>query len=81
MPRYYFHLTDGTQELGNARGLDLPGNAAARDEAVVFAHELRDGKAMPGRNWDDWFVEIKDAHGHLVDRIPIASVPGRPVAM
>jgi hypothetical protein len=36
---------------------------------------------MPGRNWDDWFVEIKDAHGHLVDRIPIASVPGRPVGV
>jgi hypothetical protein len=32
MPRYYFHLTDGKETLKNPKGLDLPGNAAAREE-------------------------------------------------
>ncbi|MGB8444079.1 MAG: hypothetical protein WCE32_06750, partial [Pseudolabrys sp.] len=34
MPRYYFHLTDGKQLLNNHKGIDLPGNAAAREDAV-----------------------------------------------
>jgi hypothetical protein len=35
MPRYYFHLTDGKQVLDNHKGIDLPGNAAARTDAVA----------------------------------------------
>ena len=31
MPRYYFHLTDGKQVLNNHKGIDLSGNAAARE--------------------------------------------------
>lgn len=75
MPRYHFHLTNGQEILDNPKGLDLPGNAAAREEAVVLARELKEGKAMPGRNWDGWFVEIKDDHGHRVDSVPIDVVP------
>ncbi len=35
MPRYYFHLTDGKQVLNNHKGIDLPGNAAAREDAAA----------------------------------------------
>ena len=78
MPRYYFHVTDGRETLENPKGMDLPGNAAAREEAVVLANELRHGKAKPGRSWQGWFVTIKDQHGHQVDSVPIAPrVAGR----
>jgi hypothetical protein len=30
MPRYYFHVTNGKESLENPKGVDLPGNAAAR---------------------------------------------------
>jgi Domain of unknown function (DUF6894) len=36
-PRYYFHLTDGKQVLNNHKGIDLSGNAAAREDAVALA--------------------------------------------
>jgi hypothetical protein len=48
MPRYYFRLTDGKRTLDNHRGIDLPGNAAARTDAVALAHDLKQGHAMSG---------------------------------
>jgi len=54
---------------------DLPGNAAARQEAVVLAGELRHGKVMRGRSWQGWFVSVVDQHGHQVDSVPIADMP------
>ena len=71
MPRYYFHLTDGKNVLTNHQGVDLPGNAAAREDAVDLARDLKHGKTMPGWKWDGWFVAIVDAHGHKVDEVPI----------
>jgi len=78
MVRYYFHLSDGKQVLKTGKGLDLLGNAAAREEALILARELKDGKVMPGRNWDGWFVKIVDQHGHQVDIVPIDVVPEQP---
>jgi hypothetical protein len=78
MARYYFHLTDGKQVLTTHEGVDLPGNAAAREEALRFAGELKLGKTMPDRNWDDWFVTIVNEHGHKVDTIPVAIAAGKP---
>jgi hypothetical protein len=41
MPRYYFHLTDGEQVLNNHKGIDLSGNAAAREDALALARRLK----------------------------------------
>ncbi|MGC1925588.1 MAG: hypothetical protein WA706_17460 [Pseudolabrys sp.] len=51
MPRYYFHLTDGKQVLSNHKGIDLPGDAAAREDALALARDLKHGAVMPGWNW------------------------------
>jgi hypothetical protein len=76
MPRYYLHITDGDEVLENPKGLDLPGPAAARDEALLLARELKDGRLMPERKWDGWFVSIVDQHGREIERIPIDVVTG-----
>jgi hypothetical protein len=72
MPRYYFRLTDGKRALDNHRGIDLPGNAAARSDAMALAHDLKQGHAMSGWDWTGWFVAIVDQHGRKVDEVPIA---------
>ena len=72
MPRYYFRLTDGKEVLSNHQGTDLPGPAAARENAVAFARDLRLGAVMPGFNWDGWFVTVVDEHGRQVEEVPIA---------
>ena len=70
----YFHLTDGKQVLNNRKGIDLSGNAAARDDALALARDLKHGAVMPGWDWTGWFVTIVDQHGHKVDKVPIADV-------
>ena len=40
MARYFFRLTDGKQVLNNHKGIDLPGPAAAREDAVALARDL-----------------------------------------
>ena len=56
--RYFFRLTDGTDELNPHQGIELLGNAAARDEAVRFATRRQAAGAPPGRGWDGWFVRF-----------------------
>jgi hypothetical protein len=76
--RYFFRLTDGTNELNPHEGIDLLGNAAARDEAVKFARGIKAQKAPPGRNWDGWFLRIVDQHGNEIDTVPLDAVPDGP---
>ncbi len=74
MPRYYFRLTDGAQVLQNHKGIDLSGNAAARDDAVALAHHLKQGAVMQGWDWCGWFISIVDSHGHKVDEVSVTDV-------
>jgi hypothetical protein len=73
MARYYFHLTDGKQVLSNHSGIDLPGDAAAREDALALARDLKGGAAMPGWDWTGWFVAIVDEHGRKIDEVPLAA--------
>ena len=77
--RYFFRLTDGTNELNPHEGIDLLGNAAAREEAFKFARQIKMQKAEPGKSWDGWFVRIVDAHGKEIDTVPFDAVPDEPV--
>jgi hypothetical protein len=77
--RYFFRLTDGKDELNPHQGIELLGNAAAREEALRFARGVKAGGAPPGRrNWDGWFVRIVDEHGKQIDTVPFDAVPDGP---
>jgi hypothetical protein len=69
MARYYFHLTDGTDVLDDPDGLDLPGKAAARAEAMLVAADVK--TRFKPRDWSGWFVQIVDGQGRQVDRFPV----------
>jgi hypothetical protein len=72
MALYFFRLTNGKQVLDNHQGIDLPGDAAARTDAVALARDLSHGAALPGWDWAGWFVAIVDQEGRRVDEVPIA---------
>lgn len=78
MPRYYFEVTDGKQRLRPPHGIDLLGNAAAREEAVRLAYDLK--RAEAHRDWDGWFIKVTDSHGHSIDTVPIDVTPDEPPA-
>lgn len=73
MPRYFFHLTDGTEVLDDPDGLDLPGDAAARDEAMLVASDVK--TRFKPRDWSGWFVQILDEGGRPIDRFPVIATP------
>ena len=73
MPRYFFHLTDGARVLDDPDGLDLPGNAAARAEAMLVAADVN--TSFRPRNWSRWSVRIVDEHGKQVDSFPVVVPP------
>ena len=77
--RYFFRLSDGSNELNPHEGIDLFGNAAAREEALKFAREVKMQKATPGKTWNGWFVRIIDQHGNEIDTVPLDAVPDEPV--
>lgn len=76
--RYFFRLTDGKEELSPHQGIELLGNAAAREEAVRFARDIKAGKLLPERQWTGWFVRVVDQHGKEVDTVPLDAVPEGP---
>lgn len=81
MPRYFFQVTNGEQVLDppNPDGVDLPGDAAARDQAAIIARDLKhaeDGPGdLPGDSWDGWFVRIVDENAQEIDSVSIADAP------
>jgi hypothetical protein len=73
MPHYYFHLTDGADVLDDPDGLDLPGEAAAREEAALVAADVK--TRFRPRDWNGWVVRIVDDQGRQVDSVPVIA-PG-----
>ena len=74
MPRYFFHLTDGNRVLDDPDGLELPGEAGAREEAVLVAGDLKD--RLRPRDWAGWVVSIRDEQGNHVDSVPVIAPGG-----
>ena len=74
MPHYRFHLTDGRRRIDDSEGLELAGDAAAREEALRVGRLLVKRHGEPARDGSRWFVAITDAHGREIDRVPLAII-------
>jgi hypothetical protein len=61
MPRYFFHVRDGTLVLDDI-GVELPDVAFALAIAIQLSTEiLKDGMVRPSRNDLRWRVEVTDS--------------------
>ena len=72
--RYFFHFLSGDDRLDDDLGIDHPGLAGARAEALraareMIAESLRRNVPVP----DDSVIEITDDSGRLVDRISLVA--------
>jgi hypothetical protein len=66
MPRYFFHVHDGT-DRPDREGVDLPSLAEAREQAVVTAAEmLRDIDGAFWRGPHEWVMRVVDKDGRRV---------------
>lgn len=74
MPRYFFHLTDGTIEFTNSTGIELPGIASMRQHATEQIRKLSD--AIPKHTiaiWSKWKIIAVDSAGNKVVEIGVST--------
>ena len=67
MPRYFFHVREGSTLNRDAEGQELPDVEAARKEASSASREILGEKLLHGGSLDSRTIEIADETGHIVD--------------
>jgi hypothetical protein len=75
MPRFFFHVRSGDQTLSQDElGLDYPDAETACREAVRAARGLEEVFAARKENPGDFALEIEDASGEVVARLPFSEI-------
>ena len=69
MPRYFFHVREGSVLNRDEEGQELPNAEAARREAISSAREILGEKLLHGGSLNHRTIEIADETGHVVDVI------------
>lgn len=69
MPRYYFHICNGTGFVQDEEGLELPDLDAARAEAVRSARSIMASDVQRGMLDLSSFIEIEDENQRLVQTL------------
>ena len=69
MPRYYFHVCNGTGFVQDEEGQELPDLEAARAEAIRNARSIMASDVQRGMLDLSSFIEIEDANSQLVDTL------------
>src|SRR3954468_20419394 len=67
MPRYFFHVRQGTVLSRDEEGQELPDAEAARREAVNSTREILGEKLLHGGSLDHRTIEIADETGRVGD--------------
>ena len=67
MPRYFFHVREGSVLHRDTEGQELPDAEAARREAINSSREMLGEKLLHGGSLDSRSIEIADETGHVVD--------------
>jgi hypothetical protein len=69
MPRYYFHVREGSEISHDREGQELPDVEAARREAINANREILGEKLLHGGALNSRTIEIADESGHIVDTV------------
>lgn len=74
MPRYFFHVRDGSVLCRDSEGQELPDAEAARLEAINCSREMLGECLLHGGTIHHDSIEIADETGHVVDVIDTRDV-------
>jgi hypothetical protein len=67
MPRYFFHVREGSELSRDSEGQELADTEAARAEAISSGREILGEKLLHGGSLDHRQIEIADETGHVVE--------------
>lgn len=74
MPRYFFHVREGSELTRDTEGQELANTEAARAEAISTGREMLGEKLLHGGRLNNRQIEIADETGHVVDTISARDV-------
>ncbi|HEY0265962.1 MAG TPA: hypothetical protein VGC16_04375 [Rhizomicrobium sp.] len=74
MPRYFFHVREGSTLSRDLEGQELPDAEAARREAISASREILGDKLLHGGSLNSRTIEIADETGHVVDVVSSGDV-------
>lgn len=83
MPRYYFHVCNGSGFTEDEEGKELPDEEAARKEAILGLRDIGAGELRLGEMNLGSFIEVEDEAHRLVmtvnfsDAVRIANERGQ----
>ena len=69
MPRYFFHVREGSELTRDTEGQELANTEAARAEAISTGREMLGEKLLHGGRLNNRQIAISDETGHVVDTI------------
>jgi len=76
--RFYFNLTNGTDVVRDADGIELSDANSALLHAAKAIEELRAEDPSSAESWHGWTLEIVDASGRMVHCLPLAGPSSGP---
>jgi hypothetical protein len=74
MPRFYFHIISDMDFIEDAEGVELVGEAEAREEAIDAAREILAEIVRKGDVIDGQVFDVRDATGTKVFILPFRDV-------
>lgn len=74
MPRFYFHVRDGDTLITDQEGVEMPGNAAAAEEARQAARDLLAERVKYGEPLEARHFEVVNDNGETILTLPFRSV-------
>ena len=74
MPRYYFHVREGSTLNRDEEGQEMPDAEAARHEAINAAREILGERLLHGGSLNHRTIEIADETGHVVDEVNVREI-------
>ena len=74
MPHFFFHFESRGVRVRDEIGLRLPDAEAAWYQAVRSARDLIRAEESLGCSWEEQAVQIEDATGIPVDRVPLLEI-------
>jgi Domain of unknown function (DUF6894) len=70
MLRYFFNFSDGKRTYADSLGVELPGIAAARENAREQIREMKGSLSEQTiQNWSGWNMIVTNANGKTVFEI------------
>lgn len=69
MPRFFFHITQGTRVRPANEGIDLPDDAAAWQEAITACSELISDLYPDLKAGTEWRMDVTDKTGAVRFRL------------